>query len=211
MWAWSFDVSCYEAAAQAQLPASCRGIATDLGPVVAPVAEATYHRERTGGVSCSNISPSDDFVHWPWSSRETCQLSLNGTEALDESMTLAELGIVSGDLLHVLSQDHDDPSSAQDAGQSPQQHVCETDVNMKSSSHEVELENRVSPDFTHFQDFCRSLSSAKEKKTLLCVELNETAALCSALHSLMLDSGFTLTEVSLSAVSLYLNHVPLLV
>ena len=142
---------------------------------------------------------------------------MNGTEAFDESLTLAELGIVSGDLLHVLAQDHDDPSSAQDetslpaAGQSPQQHVCETDVNMKSSSHEAELENRVSPNFTHFQDFCRSLSSAGEKKTLLRVELNETAALCSALHSLMLDSGFTLTEVSLSAVSLYLNHVPLLV
>ena len=131
---------------------------------------------------------------------------------MDDSLTLAELGIVSGDLLHVLGQDQADPSSAQDASQSPQQHdVCETDVNMKSSSLEAELENRVSPNFTHFQDFCRSLSSAREKKTLLRVELNETAALCSALHSLMLDSGFTLTEVSLSAVSLFLNHVPLLV
>ena len=145
-------------------------------------------------------------------------MSLNGTDALEETRSLAELGIVSGDLLHVLCRDENDDQAdlpshvlAGDNFQpSPHQEENlpqekEGDMKMQRSSDEAtmsEPECQLMPDtMSHYQDFCQSLLRlVPEKDTSLPhveVELTQTATLCTALHSLMLDAGFTPVEVCL--------------
>ena len=78
-------------------------------------------------------------------------------------------------------------------------------MKMQRSSDEAtmsEPECQLMPDtMSHYQDFCQSLLRlVPEKDTSLPhveVELTQTATLCTALHSLMLDAGFTPVEVCL--------------
>ena len=145
--------------------------------------------------------------------RGTCELSLNGTDVLDETRSLAELGIVSGDLLHVLCRDKNDeqadlPSHGL-AGENfqpspPQEENLPQEMEEGDISSDVatisEPECQLVPDtMSHYQDFCQSLLRLVPEKNASQprVELTQTATLCTALHSLMLDAGFTPVEVCL--------------
>ena len=134
--------------------------------------------------------------------RDTSELSLNGTEVLDETRSLTDLGIVSGDLLHVLDTPSADVSSETTAEDSQPQPDLD-DAGERVFPHQAlpERESRISSNFSHFQEICDSLCSASSGAPGQ--ELTETGTLCSALHSLMRDSGFIPTEVCVTCLYVY--------
>lgn len=159
----------------------------------------------------------------PVSSSETCVLSLNGRDALSESDTLAELGIVSGDLLYVLRHSHGAESEER-----------KRDVEIKAENSTTSFLTSRQPEDKHIKSLCRGSShstsisavpsnhmSAQDKA--LCVSKDATKttsstinyqsvgtsvvpaecchdspamALCSALNGLMMESGFCPVLVS---------------
>ena len=130
--------------------------------------------------------------------RETCELSLSGTEALDETRSLGELGIVSGDLIHVLARDEDDGDGTTSRSLSYQPPL---DEKKEEEAAKMQLSSQSEPSLTmtHYQEFCQSLSTRGEKRSSPPrVRLTQTTALSTALHCLMLDAGFTTKEVHIS-------------
>ena len=143
--------------------------------------------------------------------------SLNGRDSLDENKTLHDLGIVGGDLLHVIQEKkessetpsdekqlHIRPGSEVEQNTANQTHSC-SHVHVQNSAlnpvmecrqdlqhHSVaptatRVPNGTSSNRNHFEQFLREQLQA---------DVSSGAAVLSlALHALMLDLGFLEQEV----------------